>query len=312
MNIVRLRLYNDPGNPAFSPSNLLPAGFQDENDILSLAKRAKAAGMQILLTFHYSDYWTNGGTQNKPHAWANLSYTALKTAVYDFTLDFMNQMKAQGTTPEYVSLGNETPSGILFPDGDYTHFNQMAELFNEGYDAVKAVSPSSQVIIHLDDAGNSSKYDYFFPALIAAGGKFDVIGASYYPFWTGKTVAQIRDWANLESPKYGKPILIMETGYDWSPTLPSGYAGQLTDNGPYSSIYPATSEGQKDFLYECFNGLKSANKGAIVGDMYWDPVMIATPGVGWELGAPNVVANSTLFDFSGNALSALKAFKYNN
>ena len=54
-NIVRLRLYNDPGNPGFTPSCRLPKGIEDEADILSLAKRSKAAGMQIQLTFHYSD-----------------------------------------------------------------------------------------------------------------------------------------------------------------------------------------------------------------------------------------------------------------
>lgn len=312
VNIVRLRLYNDPGNPSYTPSSRLPQGFQNTTDILKLAKRAKAAGMQILLTFHYSDYWTNSGTQNKPHDWANLSYADLKTAVYNFTLNFMNQMKAQGTTPEFVSLGNETASGILFPDGDYNHFNQMAELFNQGYDAVKSVSSSTQVIIHLNDAGNSGLYDWFFPALISAGGKFDLIGASYYPFWTGKTVTQIQQWAVTESTKYNKKIIIMETGYDWNPTLPDGSGGQLADNGPYSAIYPATAEGQKDFLYECFNGLKNVDNGSVIGDIYWDPVMLPAPGVGWELGAKDVVANSTLFDFNGNALVGFKAFQYDN
>ena len=62
-NIVRLRLYNDPGNPDYSPSNRLPAGISGPEDVLRLAKRAKQAGMQILLTFHYSDYWTNGKTR---------------------------------------------------------------------------------------------------------------------------------------------------------------------------------------------------------------------------------------------------------
>jgi len=311
-NIVRLRLYNDPGNPAFTPSNRLPAGVQNPADILALAARAKAKGLQIQLTFHYSDYWTNAGTQNKPHDWAGLNYTQLKQAVYDFTYNFMNQMKAQNTEPEFVSLGNETAGGLLFPDGDYNHFNQMAELFNKGYDAVKAVSPNSKVIIHLDDAGNSGKYDWFFPALTAAGGKFDIIGASYYPFWTKKTTEQIRSWAEATSAKYGKKIFIMETGYNWNPTLQSGGGGQLGDNGPYQTIYPSSKEGQRDFLYECFNGLKLANNGAIIGDLYWDPVMIAVPGVGWELGAPNVVSNTTLFDFGGNKLESLKAFKYNN
>ena len=58
-NIVRLRLYNDPGNPDYAPSNRLPEGISGPEDILRLAKRAKEAGMQILLTFHYSDYWRN-------------------------------------------------------------------------------------------------------------------------------------------------------------------------------------------------------------------------------------------------------------
>lgn len=311
-NIARLRLYNDPGNPAYTPSKYLPAGFQNPEDVLHLAQRAKAAGMQIELTFHYSDYWTNAATQNKPHEWVNLSFEALKSAVYDFTFEFMTEMKNQGTAPEYVSLGNETPSGFLFPDGDYTHFGQMAALFNQGYDAVKAVSPTSQVIIHLDDAGNTSLYDWFFGSLTSAGGKFDIVGASYYPFWSNRTVAQIQNWANYESVKLGKEILIMETGYNWNPTLPNGSGGQLGNNGPYQDIYPSSPEGQKNFLLELFNGIKTADDGKVIGDIYWDPVMIAVPGVGWQLGAPNVVANTTLFDFNGNALVSLNAFKYNN
>jgi arabinogalactan endo-1,4-beta-galactosidase len=310
-NIVRLRLYNDPGNPDYTPSNRLPAGFESPDDILNLASRAKAAGMQIQLTFHYSDYWTNGSLQTKPHEWATMTFTELKQAVYDFTYDFMNKMKQQNTVPEYVSLGNETTGGILFPDGDYNHFDQMAELFNSGYDAVKAVSPETTVIVHLDDAGNKAKYTWFFNSLTAAGGKYDMIGASYYPFWTQKKVEEITDWAESTSNSLGKKILIMETGYNWNPTLPDGSNGQLANNGPYTNTYRSSKEGQRDFLYECFNGFKLANNGCISGALYWDPIMIEIPGVGWELGAPNVVANTTLFDFSGNSLPSLKAFENN-
>lgn len=310
-NIARLRLYNDPGNINYTPSKYLPAGFQNPEDILHLALRAKAAGLQIELTFHYSDYWTNGTTQNKPHEWINLSYEDLKTAVYDFTFSFMNQMKDQGTIPDYVSLGNETPGGFLFPDGDYNHFSQMAALFNEGYNAVKTVSPTSKVIIHLDDAGNTSLYDWFFSSLTAAGGNYDIVGASYYPFWSERTVAQMQAWANYESAKLGKEILIMETGYNWNPTLPDGSGGQLGNNGPYQNIYPSSPEGQKNFLLELFNGIKTAEHGKVIGALYWDPVMIAVPGVGWQLGAPNVVSNTTLFDFDGHTLVSLNAFRYN-
>jgi len=36
------------------------------------------------------------------------------------------------------------------------------------------------------------------------------------------------------------------------------------------------------------------------------------PGLGWQLGARNVVNNTTLFDFTGHALPSLDALYYNN
>lgn len=311
-NIVRLRLYNDPGNPNYSPSNRLPADIQNPEDILSLAQRAKAAGMQIQLTFHYSDYWTNGITQNKPHDWEGLSYEDLKSAVYDFTYDFMVKMKAQGTTPEYVSLGNETVGGILYPDGKTDNFKQLAELFNEGYDAVKAVSAETKVIIHLDDAGNKYKYDWFFDELNRNGGKYDLIGASYYPYWTKRTALEMRKWAEYTIDKFDKDIFIMETGYNWNPVRLNGWEGQLKDNGPYDDVYPSSPQGQKDYLLELFTEIKKEKSGRILGCLYWDPIMIEVPGVGWELGAQNYVGNTTLFDFDGHSLKSFDAFKYNN
>jgi arabinogalactan endo-1,4-beta-galactosidase len=306
--IVRLRLYNDPGNPDFTPSKRLPKGFQNQEDILSLSRRAKELGLQIQLTFYYSDYWSN----DKPHYWQNIGFTELKDSVYLFTLNFMKRMKDQGTEPGFVSLGNEIAGGLLKPDGASGNFSQMAELLKQGFKAVKEVSPSTKVILHLDDAGNKDKYDWFFGGCITYGVTYDIIGASYYPFWTKKTVAQVIEWADYVSSKFQKDILIMETGYNWNPTLPDGKNGQLSNNGPYDPIYPSSPAGQRDFLYECFNGLKNVNNGRIIGALYWDPVMIEVPGVGWELGADNVVSNTTLFDFGGNALPALRAFKFNN
>ena len=306
-NLVRVRLYNDPGNPGFTPSNRLPSGFQDPADILRLSKRSKELGLKILLTFYYSDYWSN----DKTHLWQNIGFSALKDSVYQFTFSFMNKMKAQGTTPEFVSLGNEIAGGILKPEGSSSNFASLAELLKQGYNAVKAASPSTRVVLHLDDAGNRDKYDWFFGQCYSYGVPYDIIGASYYPFWTKKTVAEMGSWAEYVSEKFQKDILIMETGYNWNPVLQDGKAGQLSNNGPYDNIYPSSPEGQLDFLYECFNGIKNVKNGRVIGDIYWDPVMIEVPGVGWELGADNVVSNTTLFDFNGNALKALKAFRFN-
>ena len=103
----------------------------------------------------------------------------------------------------------------------------------------------------------------------------------------------------------------METGYNWNTVTADGQPGQLADSGPYEGIYPDSKSGQLNFLFDCFNGLKKVDNGMLIGDIYWDPIMIGVQGVGWELGARNVVSNTTLFDFEGNALPALRAYRFN-
>lgn len=44
---------------------------------------------------------------------------------------------------------------------------------------------------------------------------------------------------------------------------------------------------------------------------HWDPVMIPASGVGWEVGDPDVVSNSTLFDFRGRTRPAFGAYRDN-
>ena len=309
-NIVRIRLYNDPGNPEFSPSNRLnPHGYQNPDYTLKLARRAKEHGFKLLLSFHYSDYWTNGLTQCKPHEWENLDFDDLKTALYDFTYEFMQKMLEQDTLPEYVSIGNEIQGGICYPDGSVSNWPLLAQLLNAGYDAVKQVASSSRVILHLDGGGDYNKYDSFFSNCEFYDVRYDIIGTSYYPFWAQKTVEDFRVFCDYVSARFDKDILVMETGYNWNPTASDGYIGQLQNNGPME--YPSTPEGQKNFMLEMFNAIKCVLGGRCIGDIYWDPIMIAVPGLGWEEGKRNVVDNTTLFNFKGEALPVLDAYKYN-
>ena len=301
-NIVRLRLYNNP-NPTNSD---LPAGIQSPTNILALAARAKAMGFQIELTFYYSDGWAN----DVPQAWTNDTLAQLTNAVYNFTTNFMTEMKNQGTTPEYVSLGNEINNGgLLLPTGSTGNWPALSQLLIAGYAGVKAVSPATQVILHLATVGSGAVTSFLNQA-VSYGVNWDITGCSYYPFWTGYTAEQARDQINSWYSTYNKPVLIMETGYNWNTNKCDGYPGQLSNNGP--EPFPSTTLGQKEFLLNCFNALKMVNQGQCIGDLYWDPVFICVPGEGWELGQANVVDNTTLFDFNGHALPSLDAFYFNN
>lgn len=113
-NYVRLRLWV---NPYDSNGNSYGGGHNDYATTLALAKRAKAAGMKVLIDFHLSDYWADPGTQSKPKAWKDLSYSSLKTTLYNYMKTTMTNFKNAGCTPDMVQIGNETSSGILWDDG---------------------------------------------------------------------------------------------------------------------------------------------------------------------------------------------------
>lgn len=311
MNLVRLRLYNDPGNKDFYPSNTLPAGYQNQADILKLAKRAKEKGMEILLTFHYSDYWTNGNDQYKPHEWAELDFETLKTTVYNYTADFLRKMDAQGTAPEYVAIGNEIQAGLLYPDGACANPIKMCALLNAGTKAVREVSPDARIVIHstYSEGIPETTHKWFFGLMRDYAVDYDIIGISYYPFWTNMRALDFREWADRMISQFDKDILVVETGYAWNRTLPDGNPGQLSHNGPYAEF---SKLGQRDFIVDLTNQIKQVKSGRVLGYVYWDPIFIETPGLGWILGDKNYVSNTTLFGFQGESLPVLEAIKYNN
>lgn len=309
MNLVRLRLYNDPGNKDFTPSNTLPAGYQNETDILRLARRAKNMGMQILLTFHYSDYWTNGEDQYKPHEWDALDFESLKKAVHDYTADFLRKMTAQGTPPEFVAIGNEIQAGLLYPDGACANPLNMCALLNEGCAAVRETAPEAKIVLHSSMGGDLTLYKWFFGLMRDYNVDYDVIGVSYYPFWTSRLASEIRSWADKVIDIFNKDMLIVEAGYAWNQTLPDGTPGQLSNNGPYNEF---STLGQRDFILDLTNQIKQVKSGRLLGYIYWDPIFIEVPGLGWILGAKNYVSNTTLFGFRGERLPVLDAYKYNN
>ena len=85
-NYIRLRIFNNPARDSgYSPGK----GFCDLAHTQEMAKRVKAAGLQLLLDFHYSDYWADPGKQFKPAAWRGEDMPALLQSVYSYTTEVM-------------------------------------------------------------------------------------------------------------------------------------------------------------------------------------------------------------------------------
>lgn len=205
-NYVRLRVFQNPSLPAgYSPGK----GFCDLPHTLAMAKRVKAAGMKLLLDFHYSDYWADPGKQFKPEAWKSLDFAALKETLYDYTRDVMLQLKGQGTTPDMVQVGNEINHGIVWPDGNVANPDGLAQLLNAGTKAVKSVDENVVMMLHVALGGQNHESVFFVDEMLKRNVHFDVIGESYYPKWHG-TLDNLRDNLSDLIRRYNKDVIVVE------------------------------------------------------------------------------------------------------
>ena len=253
MNMVRLRLWNDPFDEA---GHSYGAGGNDIETVLALARRAKEKGCSWLLDFHYSDFWADPGKQTTPKAWRKLDAEGLEHAVYEYTASVLQRCREEDLLPAIAAIGNELTNGLLWPYGKVPEYGNIARFVSAGIRAVGDINaaicrerpdiqrpaeisdadrrresakvpeeaaevrnqafPAVRTMIHLDNGGNRELYRGWFSRYFENGGlDFDYIGLSYYPFWHG-TPDMLR--ANLEelAERFGKKMFVAEVSMGYT------------------------------------------------------------------------------------------------
>ena len=305
----RLRIWVDPTN-----------GVNGLDYTIKLARRIKAAGGTFMLDFHYSDWWADPQKQNKPAAWAGLDFDALVKKSGDYTASVVKALKDAGATPDFVQVGNEITGGMLWPDGqvkvpvstvkvfegdvtvmsppepydDATQWDHLIRLLKADIAGVRSVTTPEdhvRIIIHIDCGGDWPVTEWYFDHLAAAGVDYDVIGQSYYPHWHG-SLANVSDNLRESRQRYGKDVMIVETGYPSRDTHPSAAAAKYM-------IWPETPAGQRQFLADLIRTVKESGG---IGVNYWHPEATFMPGNTNRWRGPD--ANS-LFDATGHPLPAM-------
>ncbi|MBS1743250.1 MAG: glycosyl hydrolase 53 family protein [Bacteroidetes bacterium] len=224
LNYIRLRIFNDPASDSgYSPR----LGFCDLEHTKQMARRIKAAGMKLLLDFHYSDNWADPQKQWMPAAWRNKTLPELKLAVYNYTQLVMRALKEQGTTPDMVQAGNEINHGMIWPTGSINNLDSLAQLMYAGIQAVKSVSPSTAIMIHIALGGQNDESRFFLDNMISRGIDFDVIGLSYYPRWHN-TLADLEYNLNDLATRYNKDVIVVEYSHKKKEIADIAFA--VTDN----------------------------------------------------------------------------------
>ncbi len=284
-NTIRMRLWH---TPADAHSSLA--------EVKALADRVKSAGLKVYLSIHYSDTWADPGHQAKPAAWQGLTYTVLKDSLYRYTKKVVTLIQ-----PDYVQVGNELNGGILWDDGKINNLSNFIDLVKEGCRAVREVAPAAKILIHFAGTDNSQ---WFFTQIKSASVDYDMIGLSYYPVWHGLSLDVLKTMITTLISDTGKPLVIAETAYpftlgynDYTNNI-VGLSSQLIPN------YPATPEGQKNFLLAIKSMLKQNSKGA--GFCYWGAEWVAFRGPTATNGSS--AENQALFSFGNKELPATAAF----
>lgn len=211
LNAVRLRVWVNPRG-----------GFSGMHDVLEMAKRARYYGMDIMIDFHYSDWWADPGKQHIPAAWQYYSYGEMKHILAEHTRETLQLLRQNGIDVKWVQVGNETTHGFLWPIARAEdNMENYAMLTETGYQAVKSVYPNAKVIVHLDGGCDEKRYDFIFDGLKKYGAHWDMIGLSVYPYWDVVAKLEknwqgtIRDFtANIRHlyEKYGSECMVVETG----------------------------------------------------------------------------------------------------
>jgi len=292
MDTVRQRVWVDPANGDYG---------NDYN--LKLARRAKAAGLNVYVNFHYSNSWADPGKQYTPTGWPS-DIGALANQLYNYTKGVLDQFQVAGIQPNIVSIGNEIRAGLLWPTGRTNNFANVARLLKSASRAVRESSlrPQPKIMVHLDNGWDWNAQRNWYTSLLASNGgftldDFDQFGVSYYPFYgSGATLAALKSsLTNIAKQWPGKDIIVAEVNWPQqcsrAGTFPSDLRG-----------IPFSAAGQTQYLKSVaaiLEGLQGVNT---TGLFYWEPAWLGNAGLG------SSCESNTMFARDGTALSSMSVF----
>ena len=300
VSCFRLRLFLSPDGKGLVTNDLAYT--------LALARRVKASGAALMLDLHYSDTWADPAKQFKPAAWEKLPFDELVGAVREYTRLTLARFFAEGVAPDYLQIGNEITNGMLWPDGrvefgeahDEQAWTRLARLLRAGFEGVdsavtaaKAARPKT--ILHIESTGNVVRTTWWLNHARDAALPFDIVGLSYYPEWHG-SLASLRETLGAVARDFQVPVMIVETAYPWK--------HDEHWNGKKNLDWPLTPDGQRRFLADVVETVRSIPGGLGAGVCWWHPESIQLRGQRAWIGG-----SCALFDDEGRLLPAAGAFQ---
>ena len=330
INYIRLRIWNDPSKQV---SWGWGGGDCDEAHELAIAKEAAQYGINVMIDFHYSDWWSDPGTQAIPVAWKGENHQQLCDSMTKWTEKVLTDFKNAGAHVGMVQIGNEITNGFMDvfksrnDGGTYKDVwdnaqdaQKLCDYLNAGAKGVRTVDPNALIAVHIETP-KADKYEDIMNVLQAHNVDYDVLGSSFYPYWQGlDKQSDFNDLKQCEqlAKEHGKYFAVLETA--WPFTLEDS-DGCKNNIGPsdtnISKLYPISPQGQADELEDVYSTVMSDDNG--LGAFYWEPAWIAVKAGtdNWnnynspankKYGTESGWDNQALFDDHGNPLGSLDVY----
>lgn len=340
VNYVRVRVWNDPYD---ADGNGYGGGDNDLETAKKIGQYATAAGIKLLVDFHYSDFWADPGKQQVPKAWAGFTLDEKVAAVKAYTSESLKTLLAAGVDVGMVQIGNETTNGICGETS--SSWENMCKIFSAGSEAVRDIDKNILVAIHFTNPERASNYAKFAQYLDTYNVDYDVFASSYYPVWHGSTDNLTSVLKNV-ADTYGKLVMVAETSWAYTLDDGDGHDNTVRKGVNDGEFYDISVQGQANEISSVIKAVKNTGSSGI-GVFYWEPAWIPVNvydstadnaadiltankekwekyGSGWassyagEYDAADAgkwyggsaVDNQALFDFTGHPLESLKTFAY--
>jgi arabinogalactan endo-1,4-beta-galactosidase len=291
--------------------------------------------MKLLVDFHYSDFWADPAKQMVPKAWKGMSIEEKSAALYEYTKDCLEQLVEAGVEVGMVQIGNETNGSLCGESAaKLGGWNKITTLMSAGSRAVREVCPNALIAIHFANPEKTESYESYSKNLDYYGVDYDVFASSYYPFWHG-TLDNLASCLNHITEKYGKPVMIAETSYAYTPNDSDFFNNTIGEGDGFVRKYPYTVQGQADHVRDVVDTVVNKVDNGI-GVFYWEGTWVGVGGKSYEENLAlwekhgsgwatsyageydpkdagkwyggSSVDNQALFDKNGKALESLKIF----
>ena len=316
INYIRIRIWNDPFN---ADGKTYGGGGNDVSTGVEIAKEAAQYDMKVLLDFHYSDFWAEPAVQLVPKAWKKDVNNTEKMCsdVYDFTKESIQKFKDAGANIGMVQVGNEITNGLLgiYSNrdkgesfnviwGDKKKSTEVNKYLKAGIKAVREYTPQALVALHLETP-NVWKYKTIMNTWKRDNVDYDVLGSSYYPFWSiaakANTPKTLKDVQTLAA-SYGKMFAVFETSWVNSLNDGDGTPNSIGDSTS-TGAYEVGPQGQVNELTDLYDTVLSQDNG--LGTFYWEGAWIPVKA-GWT----NWEYNKQIADQYGTGWASKGALGY--